>query len=204
MSRVIPISLAVEDELSEELTLRLLTETQQSFAIRTVYNRGGNSYLRNRIGGFNGAAQGVPFLVVTDLDNATCASDLVRTWLPHGRNPNLLLRVAVREAEAWVLADAAGIADFLGIKQSLVPHDVEALANPKQHLIELARRSRRKTLVKDMCPDPGDTRQIGPNYNLHLANFVRNSWNVQAAARCSNSLARTLNCLREFRPTWAD
>ena len=202
MSAPIPISLAVEDSLTESLIKRLIESFESRYATKTVYNRGGNSYLRNTINGFNNAAKGTPFLVGTDLDQYECPPALIDDWLQGPRHPNLLIQVAVREAEAWVLADRDGFAKYLGIRISLMPTEVEALLDAKQTLISLARRSRRKNLRDDLCPRAGSTSKIGPNYNGQLANFVSTAWNPGVARENSDSLDRAITRLSTFTPTW--
>jgi len=109
VSDPIPVNLAVEDALSEAVLRRLLDECGGPWAIGKIYTRGGVSYLLKMIAGFNNAARGVPFVVLADLDQADCAPALVTEWLPHGAHDNLVLRFAVREVEAWVLADTKGL-----------------------------------------------------------------------------------------------
>jgi hypothetical protein len=77
MSPAIPLSLAFEDELTELLTLKILRSIPNEFATRTIYNRGGNGYLKKNINGFNYAAKGVPYLVGTDLDRYDCPPALI-------------------------------------------------------------------------------------------------------------------------------
>ena len=64
---LIPVNLAIEDELSEEALRRMLGDVGR-FAIGSAYRRGGYGYLRKTIGGWNQASKGTPFLVLTDLD----------------------------------------------------------------------------------------------------------------------------------------
>src|SRR5712692_6857595 len=135
MTIPIPLNLAFEDALTESLALKILRTIPIEYATRTVYNRGGNGYLKRTIDGFNNAAKGVPFLVGTDLDRYECPSALIDDWLTHPKHHNLLIRVAVQEAEAWVLADRDSFANFIGINVTRVPDDVEALPNPKEALI---------------------------------------------------------------------
>ena len=147
MSPAIPLSLAFKDELTESLALKILKTIPNEYATRTIYNRGGNGYLKKNINGFNYAKRGVPFLVGTDLDRYDCPPALISDWLAQPKHHNLLIRVAVHEAEAWVLADREGFASFLGISAAKIPEDVEALAKPKETLIQLARAF----LARDMC-----------------------------------------------------
>ena len=202
MSPAIPLSLAFEDELTELLALKILRTIPNEYATRTIYNRGGNGYLKKNINGFNNAASGVPYLVGTDLDRYDCPPALISDWLAHPKYHNLLIRVAVHEAEAWVLADREGFASFLGISAAKIPEDVEALAKPKETLIQLARTSRKRNVRDDICPPPHSTSKVGPNYNARLGGFVSQSWNPTVARLKSPSLNRTINRLIAFRPQW--
>lgn len=202
MTSPIPLNLAVEDPLTESLFAKILQTIPTEYATRTIYNRGGYGYLRQNINGFNNAAKGIPFLVGTDLDRYECPAALIGEWLIRPRHDNLLIRVAVREAEAWVLADRANFADFLGIRIGLMPDEVEAIADPKRELINLARRARSRELREDLCPPPHSTRRVGPNYNPRLAAFVHARWDPNTARERAASLARTIDRLVAFRPSW--
>lgn len=203
MTAPIPLNLAFEDALTESLTFKILRTIPTKYATLTIYNRGGNGYLRRTVNGFNNAARGTPFLVGTDLDEYGCPPALIDDWLTSAKHHNLLVRVAVREAEAWVLADRHRFADFLGINARNVPEDAESLPNPKEALIQLARTSRKKQLRDDICPPINSTRRVGPNYNARLGAFVRASWDPTVARQNSNSLDRTIARLIAFRPQWA-
>src|SRR5271166_3110925 len=100
---LIPVNLATEDELSETVLLRMLADLGR-FAVGTSYRRGGFAYLERNISGWNHAAKGIPFILLTDLDRCVCPAKLFGDWLKAPRHPNLLFRVAVREVEAWLLA----------------------------------------------------------------------------------------------------
>jgi hypothetical protein len=203
MTAPIPLNLAFEDALTESLTFKILRSIPTEYATRTIYNRGGNGYLRQTINGFNNAAKGTPFLVGTDLDEYECPPVLIDDWLTQAKHHNLLVRVAVREAEAWVLADRHQFADFLGIKVTSVPEDAESLPHPKESLIQLARTSRKKRLRDDICPPLNSTSKVGPNYNARLGNFVNERWDPAVARLNSRSLDRTITRLIAFRPQWA-
>ena len=132
MTTPIPIQLAVEDDLSEAVLRKILSTSSRPYAVGTCYLGRGFGYLRKTIHGFNNAAKGTPFLVLTDLDQAECPPELIRTWLQAPIHSNLLFRVAVREVEAWLLADQAGLARFLGIRRALVPQSVDAIPDPRR------------------------------------------------------------------------
>jgi hypothetical protein len=120
---------------------------------------------------------------------------------PHA---NLVFRVAVREIESWLPADREGFADFLGIGSDLIPLQPDQIPDPKQTLVKLARRSRRRTLRESIVPRRGSTAVQGPDYNGCLGDFVRGHWNRNAAAERSPSLDRTWTRLMAFKPTWAE
>ncbi len=54
----IPIHLAVEDSLSDAVVRFILRQSSRRFAIGTSYMRGGFSYLKKSIAGYNVAAKG--------------------------------------------------------------------------------------------------------------------------------------------------
>jgi hypothetical protein len=53
MTGPIPISLAVEDELSEVVLQRLIVATGRQFAVGPTYRRGGFGYLKKRAVAWN-------------------------------------------------------------------------------------------------------------------------------------------------------
>jgi len=120
------------------------------------------------------------------------------------RHHNLMVHVAVREAEAWVLADKDNFAKFLGIRPALIPDDVEDIEDPKRELIQLARRARKKDLRDDLCPPPNSTRKVGPNYNARLSAFVERLWDPNTAGGRAESLERAIDRLTAFRPHWPE
>ncbi len=202
MTSAIPLNLAVEDALTEFLLIKIIRSLPIRYAINTVYNRGGSGYIKKTINGFNNAAKGTPFLIGTDLDQYECPAALTEEWLSQTKHENLLIMVAVREAEAWVLADKENFARFLGIRLAHIREDVEDIADPKQELIKLARTAKKKELREDLCPPLHSTRRVGPNYNSRLGAFVQTQWNPNTAKHRSPSLARALDRLTTFRPTW--
>jgi hypothetical protein len=197
----IPIHLATEDELSESVLFRLLSDAKR-FAIGKRYRRGGNGYLKSTIAGWNRAAAGIPFLVLTDLDTHRCPSALIASWLTTAQHPNLVFRIAVREVESWLLADRMNFAKYLGIAETLIPAKPDELLDPKQTLIELARKSRNKAHREDIVPRKGSTAKQGPDYNARLGKFVNTTWNPVTAAKSSPSLARAVAKLAAFTPSW--
>jgi len=62
---IVPVNLAVEDELSEAV-LRAILSQLRGYAVGVAYRRGGSGYLRRTIRGFNNAARGTPYVVLAD------------------------------------------------------------------------------------------------------------------------------------------
>lgn len=202
MTNPIPVNLAVEDDLSESVLRVMLRQSPRRYAVGTCYARGGFGYLRKTIHGFNNAAKGTPFLILTDLDIAKCPPALIQEWLRQPRHPNLLLRVAVREVESWLLADRGAFAKYLGISAHILPNDSDSISDPKEFLIGLARKSPYAALRKDIVPPKGSKREQGPDYNGRLSWFVWNRWNVRRAQKCSSTLRRTISKLVSFSPQY--
>ena len=190
--------LAVEDPLSESLARRLLLEAGMS--VSQVIGRKGNAYLRAKARNLNRTAMGFPVVLLTDLDSpATCPPRLVADWLGGPPSEGLVFRVAVMEAESWVMADIGAFGRFLGIKTSVIPQPVDEIRNPKETLVNAARRSRNRFVRSDLVPPIGSTAVVGPAYNACLTGFVRDTWSPLRAAESSPSLARALNAIRGFR-----
>jgi len=197
----IPLIMAVEDDLSEFVLRKMIEYTDSPFYVGLCLKRGGFGYLKQKISGFNKSAKGLPFLVLCDLNSDKCAPVKINKWLQVPKHPNLLFRVAVREVEAWIMADRRNFSKFLGIRLSSLPENTEVIQHPKEFLISWARRSRYKHVREDLVPAAGGTALVGPNYNSRLGEFVFSSWNIQSAIECSDSLYRTLERLRTFAPS---
>lgn len=199
---VIPINLGIEDELSEAVLRRLLRFVGRGYEIGVAYRRGGFGYLRRTVSGWNRAAQSIPFVVLTDLDHHTCPKALIDDWLTEPQHRNLLFRVAVREVESWLLADPGNLSKYLVVRENLVPANPENLKDPKEALIDLARRSQSATIRDRVVPKRGSSAKQGPDYNGCLVKFVTAHWDIKSAAAQSQSLARTATRLAGFAPSW--
>ena len=198
----IPVNLATEDELSEVTLSRILNEVD-GYAVGTKYRRGGFGYLRKTIAGWNQAARGIPFIVLTDLDTYECPSALLNDWLKVPKHQNLLFRIAVREVESWLLADPENLSSFLGVRPSLIPANADSLPDPKATLVQLARSSRSSRIRESLVPARRSTAKQGPDYNGCLCGFVRDRWNMTLAKENSPSLARAVDRFSSFLPVWA-
>jgi len=181
--------LAVEDEPSGAVARRLVRTYRKGVILSPVIVARGYGRLKVQARSYNEASRHTPFFLLTDLDRAECAPGLIEDWLAgRSREASFLFRVAVREVEAWLLADQTGIAKFLGIDTILVPMDVEGLPDPKRTLVDLARRSRIRDLRRSLVPAEGSTAKVGPSYVDLIAGFAEERWNPGRARRNSPSL----------------
>lgn len=166
----------------------------------------GKDALDRRLRGLAAGAKFRPILVLRDLDNdAPCGGALVSAlWdkaigaAPH---EGLVVRVAVRAVEAWVLADAEGLAGATGCDPALTPTDPDGLDDPKAALIAMLRAAPRRALRRDvglLKPTDGIDR---PRIAAWLDEFVTGGWQPRRASRRSPSLRRCLAAIERLRKT---
>lgn len=198
MSNGAYLKTATEGLIDEQVALRLLKEA--GFELAGAYGRKGKQHLRDRVSAYNAAAVREPWLMLVDLNSeADCAPDLRGIWLPRGAAENFCFRVAVREVEAWLLADAGAFAAFLSVSRSRIPTQPEALEDAKREVVNLGRSSRRRDIREDIVPPERSGRAVGPAYTSRVVEFVQSDWSPQRAADAADSLARCLAALAELR-----
>lgn len=198
MPQSLEVALVVEDVLSLAVMAKVLEHTGRGYSVvRPLIGRGVDN-IRESISKYRNASRVLAHVILVDLDNVPCAALLRQQWgvdtLPHA----MLFRVAVREVEAWILADRAGFANFAAIPKSKVPQAPETLTDPKQTLINLVRQSRSRRLSAEIVPAQGMSMSKGPLYNERLGQFVRDKWDVAAAMQIAPSLQRTVDRLQHF------
>lgn len=192
------INLAVEDDLSEAVLRRILEKSGCNYQVHICYGKRGISYLHKNIAAYNNAAKSVPYLVLIDLDREECPPSIIQRWFDRPPHPHLLFRIAVHEVEAWLLADCEGIANYLAILQISIPGNVEEIIDPKQMLINLARKSRMKNRREAIVPPSGSTRKQGADYNGAMIGFVKQRWNIDRARKKSASLQKTIDAIKNL------
>ena len=197
---MIAVYLAVEDGLGEAIADRLVEEENEGMHVAVRVGRRGNSYLRENLPRFVQISQTLPVFLLTDLDRCTCPVGLINRWRGNMSLPQeMLFRIAVREAEAWLLADREGFAGFSGVSLDRMPEHPESLADPKEALLNLIRRYGRRAIKADILPERKSTAKVGPAYNQVLCTFVQKSWSPQRAGEVAQSLKRTQIRIHELR-----
>jgi hypothetical protein len=143
------------------------------------------------------AAHVQPVLCIADTDG-DCAVELRQVAIRQPDSANFLFRLAVSEAESWLIADCDGAAEALGIPQSKLPLRPDDEPDPKRLILTLAARSKLRH-IRDEVVSNHDRNKPGSGYNLHLSAFVRSHWDAHRAAQVSPSLARAVRRIDELK-----
>lgn len=192
------VLLVVEDELSGFVLRKLVEELGNGLSVHSVQIMGGFGKIQTGIQRFKNASNVTPHIVLTDLDTRVCAPRLLKDWGVDSVTKNMLFRVAVREVEAWLLADREGVAQYLNLPLAKMPQHPDIENDPKQTFISLVHRCKKRRLVEELVPATGSSASIGPLYNTRMGAFVRDSWNIQRAAANSDSLSRAVLRISSF------
>lgn len=196
MPAPVVVSAAVEGP-SDEVALRKLCHLAGA-QLGDVLGRRGKQFLLSRIAGYNHSARHRHWIVLVDLDNDfACAPAAAGIWIAEPA-PLMCFRIAVRELEAWLLADDEQVSEFLGISRDLVPANPDNLENPKRDLVNLARHSRQKSIREDMVPDASAGQTEGPAYVSRVVEFISTKWRPEVAAQNSPSLGRCVDAIKSL------
>lgn len=195
------VALAAEGALDLAILRRLCAEA--GLAPGDAYwgdaRRTGKQGMTKQMRGWAAAAShGRPFLVLRDLDrDAPCAGALRAGLLPNPP-PLMVLRIAVRAAEAWLIADREALAALLSVRPGALPAEPDACDDPKAALVAAAARSRSRAVLTGIAPRPGAGRPVGPDYTAEMIRFVSRSWSPARAEAHSPSLARARRRIGEL------
>ncbi len=188
------IRLATEDLPSEEVAVRLIGEWPGSFSLAPSGRFQGNGFgqLKSKLDAFLTLAEKRPVLMLIDLDKSDCAPRLKADWLRGKRIPSrFVFRIAVREIEAWLLADHPGMRRFLGERAAKhLPDNPDSLTDPKALLLQLARHAPSRIRGEMLRDDDPSRLRRGFGYNEQLAHYIRTEWDPERASERSDSLGR--------------
>lgn len=169
----------------------------------TTSRRGrGKQNIDARLVGFNRAAHHArsKTIILRDLDmDAGCAPTLISRLIDN-RDQRLCLRIAVRQAEAWLLADSSNIAKTLRINIKSLPMHPELLNSPKASMIALARKSTSADVRRAILPQPRSGIPVGPGYAATLLEFIDRYWDIDSAIESGKapSLDRAVMRLKQL------
>ena len=191
------ICVATEGLIDTAVVRRICRESELEIA--AVHGENGKDRLDGALAGYNAAARHGTWLVLRDLDtDADCAPSL-RTRLLAAPAPGMVFRIAVREIETWLMADPHSFAQYFSIPASRVAAAPESIHRPKEYLVNLARRSRSRTIRDDVVPREGSKARVGPGYAGRMIEFASTVWSPHEASARSDSLKRCLDRLSHLR-----
>ncbi len=196
----------VEDEPSKHVLIKLVERHNQTGGRMVLFHpgfpsvTGGFGQIKKKCDAFLRMADADRHtLLLTDLDNAECPATLIKDWFFVGGDntavlpPQVIFRVAVREVEAWLMADKDDFAKFLGISSSNFADAPETLPDPKQFFLNVLRRKATRKKIRDMLPT--GKAHIGVAYNEKLCEFINNFWSIDRACAKAPSLQKALSAL---------
>lgn len=187
-----------EDELTFSVIKRLINEFSSQISIAQEINAHGFGKIKRDILKYNNAAKYKTFLIITDLDKKECAVSLIKDWFGNTeKEENLIFRVAVKEIDAWILSDKKGISKLLNISPDIIPSEPETIEDPKELLMQIAKKSKNREIREEFPPKDSYAHQ-GPLYNILLTAFVNDEWNLKDAMQHSKSLEKAYNALKRF------
>lgn len=151
---------------------------------------------------------GKQLVAFVDLDDITtkgkykCARELRERNGLVGSDRSVCFRVAVREAEAWLLADRGKIMEFLAVNDKaayarVVGSNPDDIPDPKLALCQLAALSSNPNVVSDIRLKPNGSEADG--YRLAMLEYARSYWRPKIAAANSRSLRCALLRLEQLR-----
>lgn len=196
----------VEDAPSAAVMIKLVETRNAQLEHKLIFRNGfpsimrGYGAIKKKCQAFlNMAFAGSHTFILTDLDTAESACNLIRDWfaIPQGNPTNLppqcIFRIAVREIESWILADHTAWAEYIGIPAANFSKHPEQLDHPKEHLLNVIRKKGNTKIHREMLPK--ESAHIGPQYNDVMCKFIENLWMPERAAENSPSLKRALGAL---------
>ncbi len=186
----------VEGALEVPASLKLLVAAGAGIEGLHPIDKGGRIRFWQDARRYNRVAASLgPVLGLADLEAFPCPSGLIAKHLRAAKHADFVLRIAERMLESWFLADDS-LADFFHISGALLPRNPDAETNPKQTLVNLARRSRSARLRSDLVPEEGSSGIVGKGYTPKMTEFIEGHWRPNRAQRRSESLRRALAAIR--------
>lgn len=204
-----------EDPVTKTIIRRLIKDYAPNLSIKAEMPARG-SQTKSLLPKFNNVATTDPVVMLIDLDANDCPPQLKQQLIGKlkgtPKEENLLINIAVDEAEAWLFADRDGFANYLHVPVDKMPDATQHKLNGPRNVIEMncaEKISRHLTHTIALLSTNKDIReQVGvdnPNegckgneYNNVILPFIRNNWNVEDAKKNSNSLLRMIERIKKL------
>lgn len=184
---------AVEDQLSEALLLKVLKFYGVSTGWQKQLGRqSGDSDVRANIGKYEELSRKFPVFVLLDLDRRPCAVTYRLSLSTHFSRV-FIFRIAVTEAESWLMADIDGFSHLVGVDKSsiLARRDWEKV-DAKEAFLDAVEKLGGRDLKEKLLPRHGSGASVGLEYNSTLVKFVHEEWSPDRASENSESLKRMI------------
>ena len=194
------IAVVAEDKLTQAVLHKCISDFLPGFSIVRTEVKGGRGNVQRELRAYASLAQVMPVLIGVDLDADECASKLIAGWKSrYGTHQSLIIRVAVREIESWVIADRKRIAKLINANSDTIIFSPDDLGDPKNYFLEAVQKTASIDLRNDLIPrNYNKYPRIGPAYNLQMCKFVELRWRPHVAMRRSDSLARAVRAIQSL------
>jgi hypothetical protein len=202
MQPSLSLTVVGEDRLCCELGLKVVANALPLWTVAPPpIDAGGISELARSVPRFSDVARhGSPLLCIADSDGQCPVTWLSQSLKQRYRHDRFMLRLAVPEAEGWVLADHDGMKQHFRSPTGKLPARPDELADPKRVLMAIVQSHAPTSIRREMiCRDKSGELKRASGYNVHLAQFAQSIWSPERAAQRSRSLMRALERLREWR-----
>lgn len=201
------VYLVGEDEVTKAVIRRIMTQYAPNLAVKEELPARG-SEIKNKIANFNRLAASTPVVLLTDLDTEDCAPAAKRKLLEGlVQNEDLIVNVAVDEAEAWLLADRDCFSRFLGVGSECMPtsamqkqggmverREMRLPVKASYYLTHSLALKSSKDEIRTQIGSQG-RKCKGKEYNMALLPFIEKEWDVEKARAHSDSLDRMVRRL---------
>lgn len=191
-----------EDPVHEMILQGIFISLEINSASFQVLPMRGKTQIDKNIKRYAKASISKRIIILRDLDNdAPCAPHFRSKWLngideQTKTDKSFVSRLAVREGEAWLIADKDWCKTYLKIRESdLIKIKPESLSHPKEALLKLidqgALRPRQKN---DFLRRDGGNLHQATAYNDSLKAHMEN-WSAERARLNSHSLDRAIKAI---------
>jgi hypothetical protein len=199
------IIIAAEDAALLSLAERILRSLDDQIPLDPEPALGGKINFKRNLPKLNNRAKAGRFCIaLCDSDQDTfCPAQQIRNWIGVSQHHNLVVRLAVQEAEAWILADSDGFSDYFLVDRKRIysmAGTPESLRDPKKCLLQLVKSGRFPSSRKrDMLPDASAVSSKGGMlYNAEIKKFIASHWCPARAAVNAPSLQRAIAAFRNL------
>jgi hypothetical protein len=198
----VEVYIAGEDDATKAIIKRALAYCSDKIEIISeLPARGGQ--VKSQISAFNKLSETHPVVLLIDADAATCAP-LLLNELIRDKNKNFILNIAVDEAEAWLMADREGFAEYFKLELDDMPVSHKTKQGGRKELAEMSfaykssmyltheliRKSKNSAFIQQLAPKKHAAK--GPEYNSCMLPFIQDKWDIDNARKNSDSLNRMI------------